>query len=374
MTEQVPERPDQDEPDQPDGPAPDVAAGGPAPDVPASGSDGRRPVPDVPPPPAGHWPLTAGGGPGTPYGQPYGGQPYGPPLGQPYGGTAAGGSTGRVPPPPGVRLAGIGLSLAAIGVYLVSQLGVSLLAGIVLIAAGLVDPEALDPNAAGSALLGVVVLSQVLGLAAALLLLRRRGVPLRPVLGPVRPLGRLIAIGAGVGVVTLIASTTVVGVLVSISGSEATPDQVLTGDIADTPMQLLLAALAAVVMAPIAEEVLFRGLLHRGLRVRLTIVPATIISSVLFAVIHVEVVFSQPLALVGLTLAGAVMALAYERTGSLVVPVVIHAVYNALTLLAVVAVSRIDTELLAGPLAGPVLRATEGAAPLLLPLRLLGGG
>jgi len=357
VADQVPESPAQDEPAEPDrsdGPAPDVA-----PVIPPDVAGWRQPLPDVPPPPAGHWPLTAGRGPGTPYGQP-------------YGGTTAGVASGRVPPPPGVRLAGIGLSLAAIGIYLVSQLGVSLLAGIGLIAAGLVDPDALDPSDAGSALLGVVVLSQVLGLAAALLLLRRRGVPLRPVIGARRPLGRLVAIGAGVGVVTLIASTLVVGILVGISGSDATPDQVLTGDIAETPLQLLLAILAAVVMAPVAEELLFRGLLHRGLRVRLTIVPATAISSVLFAVIHVEVVLSQPLALVGLTLAGAVMALAYERTGSLVVPVVIHAVYNALTLVAVVAVSRLEAELLLGSLTGPVVRSVGGAAQLLLPLRLAG--
>jgi hypothetical protein len=37
-------------------------------------------------------------------------------------------------------------------------------------------------------------------------------------------------------------------------------------------------------------------------------------------VVHIDVVLSQPLALAGLVLVGVVLAVAYERTGSLVVP------------------------------------------------------
>ncbi|MDA3023583.1 MAG: CPBP family intramembrane metalloprotease, partial [Actinomycetota bacterium] len=103
--------------------------------------------------------------------------------------------------------------------------------------------------------------------------------------------------------------------------------------------------IAAVVLAPVAEELLFRGLLHRGLRRRLRIVPATALSSVLFAVVHVDVALSQPLALVGLTLVGVILAVASERTGSLIVPVVIHAVHNAVTIAAVVVSTRLDLDL-----------------------------
>jgi membrane protease YdiL (CAAX protease family) len=129
------------------------------------------------------------------------------------------------------------------------------------------------------------------------------------------------------------------------SSVEATPEQVLTGGLLDTPLQLTLAVIAAVVLAPVAEELLFRGLLHRGLRRRLRIVPATALSSVLFAVVHVDVALSQPLALVGLTLVGVILAVAYERTGSLIVPVVIHAVHNAVTITAVVVSTRLDLDL-----------------------------
>lgn len=240
--------------------------------------------------------------------------------------------------------AGLGLSSAAIVLYLVGQLGLQLLAAFVLLGTELIDPEVLDPSEPGPVLLGLVVASQIAGLLAVLVLLRVRSVPLRGVVGPLRPLGRHLGVGAGLGLAAIVGSSIVVSILVTLSGSEATPEQVLTGDIAETPLQLALAVVAAVVLAPLAEELIFRGLLHRSLRVRMRIVPATIISSVLFAVVHVDVALSQPLALVGLTLVGAVMAIAYERTGSLLVPVIIHATHNAVTIVAVVVTSRFDLD------------------------------
>jgi membrane protease YdiL (CAAX protease family) len=232
--------------------------------------------------------------------------------------------------------------LAAIGAYLGTQLALPLIAGLVLLGAGSADPLLVDPTSGGPVLLALVVLSQVAGLVVVLMLLRRRGVVLAEVVGPLRPVARHVGIGVGLGLVALIGSTLLVSLLVTLSGSEATPEQVLTEGIADTPVALLLAALAAVVMAPIAEELLFRGLLHRGLRQRMRRPSALVLSSVLFAVVHVDVAASQPLALVGLTFVGVVLALAHERTGSLLVPVVIHATHNALTLLAVVVTSRFE--------------------------------
>jgi len=288
----------------------------------------RRAEPDVPPPPPGRWPLAERRGvPTARHGSVTGPQGHAAPV------------------------AGLGIASGAIAVYLVGQLGLQLLAAIVLVRAGLLDPESLDPGSSGSALLALVVASQVIGLAAALLLLRRRRVALRPIVGRLRPLGRLLWVGGALGIASIVGSTLVVSALVALSGSEATPDQVLTGGIADTPLQVVLAVAAAVVMAPLAEELLFRGLLHRGLRRRLPVVPATVISSVLFAVVHLDVALSQPLALVGLTLVGAVMAIAYERTGSLLVPVLIHAVHNGVTILAVVLTARFDLDGIAATVA-----------------------
>ena len=240
----------------------------------------------------------------------------------------------------------VGLASAAIAVYLAMQLVVQLVVGIVALGLDLLDPALLEPGGGGPALLALVVGSQVVGLGAAVLLVRRRGVVLGDVLGPVRPLLRKVGTGVGLGVAALLGSTLLVTLLVTLSGSEAAPEQVLTEQLLGGPVELVLAVLAAVVMAPVAEELLFRGLLHRALRRRSPAVAATLLSSVLFAVVHLDVAVSQPLGLVGLTLVGVVLAIAYERTGSLVVPVVIHATYNGLTILLVVATSRLDPDLL----------------------------
>jgi uncharacterized protein len=290
----------------------------------------RRPDPDVPPPPPGTWPLASGVTP--------------PDRGAfgPHDGTSG---DGFLLAPP---LIGVGLSLATIAIYLVAQLGLQLLAALLLVRSGLLDASVLDPDSDGVGLLGIVVVSQVAGLAVALLFLRIRRVPLRPLIGGVGPVGRHLRVGIGLGLIAVVASTLIVSMLVALSGNEATPEQVLTGGLLETPLQIILATVAAVVLAPIAEELLFRGLLHRGLRRRLRLAPATAVSSVLFAIVHVDVALSQPIALVGLTLVGALLAVAYERTGSLLVPVVIHAVHNAVTIAVVILTTRIDLDL-AGP-------------------------
>ena len=288
---------------------------------PGEGGAARLPDPDRPPPPPGPWPLASAGG------------------SAPRGAAVGWSSTGPVGRP---GAAGIGLSLAAIAVYLSGQLLLQLLVGFGLVGTGVLSPDVIDPEAGGPLLLALVVASQAFGLLLAVTFLRWRGVGLRPLVGAVHPLGRLVGQGAGLGLLAIAGSTLIVSLLVAATGSEASPDQVLTGSIADSPLQILLAVVAAVVLAPLAEELLFRGLLHRGLRRRLTLVPATAISSVLFAVVHIDVVFSQPLALVGLVLVGVILALAYERTGSLVVPVVIHAVHNGVTIIAVLVTGRFD--------------------------------
>lgn len=93
-----------------------------------------------------------------------------------------------------------------------------------------------------------------------------------------------------------------------------------------------LAALliAAVVIAPIAEELLFRGLFYRFLKSRIRPHFAMVISSVCFGAIHYNMV-----AFIPLTFLGMVLVRAYERTGSLKVPILMHALFNAnMTLLA----------------------------------------
>jgi uncharacterized protein len=224
------------------------------------------------------------------------------------------------------------LAVGAIALYFVGQLvaGVAIGAWFVTYDASTVGPGAtgIDP----AVLLLAAVGGQLVGLAAAMLLLRRRRLDLRAVVGATRPVGRLVLIGTGLGAGMLIASSVIVTVLMRFTGSEQAPDQFLLDELTRGGLSTLLAFIAAVVLAPIAEELLFRGLLFTALLRRRSVHVAALVSSVVFAVVHVDVAVSQPLALVGLTLVGIVLAYAYHRTGSLLVAIVGHAAFNGITL------------------------------------------
>jgi membrane protease YdiL (CAAX protease family) len=78
-----------------------------------------------------------------------------------------------------------------------------------------------------------------------------------------------------------------------------------------------------VVLVPVAEELAFRGVVHDALRARLRAPVATLASAVLFAVAHPL----GPQAIFAFAL-GLVLAVAYDRAGTLAVPIAGHAAYN----------------------------------------------
>jgi membrane protease YdiL (CAAX protease family) len=93
--------------------------------------------------------------------------------------------------------------------------------------------------------------------------------------------------------------------------------------------QPLLAAMLfiACVLAPLNEELLFRGAIFRFCRQRFGRSIALLISGVLFGALHGNWASFVPLAVLG-----AVLALAYERTGDIRVPIVAHGLFNLNTL------------------------------------------
>lgn len=89
-----------------------------------------------------------------------------------------------------------------------------------------------------------------------------------------------------------------------------------------------LMVLVAVLVGPVAEEILFRGFLYGGLRTRLGPRGAGVISAVLFALCHGMLLAGPILFLLGLGLARA-----YEWRRSLVLPYALHATFNLASLL-----------------------------------------
>lgn len=87
---------------------------------------------------------------------------------------------------------------------------------------------------------------------------------------------------------------------------------------------------AAIVVAPVSEELFFRGLLQTFLvRLLHSRWLAMGVASFIFGAVH----FQQPQAVPALVLLGLLMGYAYERTGSLLPAILIHALFNLKTLI-----------------------------------------
>lgn len=86
----------------------------------------------------------------------------------------------------------------------------------------------------------------------------------------------------------------------------------------------VLVVIAAVVIAPLAEETLFRGFVY-GVLKRYTDAPfAALASSLMFAIIHLHVGSLLPLCVLAV-----LFCIAYEITGCLLVPMLLHMIFNA---------------------------------------------
>jgi membrane protease YdiL (CAAX protease family) len=97
-------------------------------------------------------------------------------------------------------------------------------------------------------------------------------------------------------------------------------------DFGAVPVQVLLIVAAA----PISEEVCFRGMLFGGLRERLPRLAAALISALIFGGLHATTGIS---AVPPLIIFGLVLALLYEKTGSIIPGILLHMLNNSVALL-----------------------------------------
>lgn len=101
-------------------------------------------------------------------------------------------------------------------------------------------------------------------------------------------------------------------------------------------LALVALAVSAVLIAPVVEEIVFRGYLYRNLRDGVGKGLAVALSGAVFSLVHMHPTLFLPLAGLGMAL-----ALLYEWTGSLWVPILAHMAFNLLTLVRIEAIWRI---------------------------------
>jgi uncharacterized protein len=83
-------------------------------------------------------------------------------------------------------------------------------------------------------------------------------------------------------------------------------------------------------VAPVAEEFFFRGFFFRALRSRFSLIAAAVIDGLVFGAVHYT--GSQTLAVLPvLAVLGFVFCMLYERTGSILPGIALHATNNSIS-------------------------------------------
>jgi membrane protease YdiL (CAAX protease family) len=117
------------------------------------------------------------------------------------------------------------------------------------------------------------------------------------------------------------------------------PDQVAPGL---SPLASGVLMLLAVVMAPLSEELFFRGLLFRTVRDRHGFWPAALGSAIPFGLVHFVPSQGIDVLVLQLTMVftGLGLAWIYERRGSVVAPIAAHMAFNVVGLVVILGVVR----------------------------------
>ena len=94
----------------------------------------------------------------------------------------------------------------------------------------------------------------------------------------------------------------------------------------DYPAVVAIMGLSVVLTAPVTEELFFRGFFFRGLSNGFGVWPAALASGFIFSLAHLNLG-----AIIPFTLIGAIFAISYQRTGSLLTPIATHFAFNLIS-------------------------------------------
>jgi membrane protease YdiL (CAAX protease family) len=153
----------------------------------------------------------------------------------------------------------------------------------------------------------------------------------RQLVGPERPNIRGVIAGLVYGVIGAVVFTFGIGLLlqalIEALGFKVPPVQQLLRELV-TGAAAPLAIPVIVVIAPITEELFFRGMLFQAFERRLDAWRSAVLSAAVFAAVHIEwFVF------VITFLFGVYLALIFRRRGTIVTPIIAHMLFNGLGVL-----------------------------------------
>lgn len=231
------------------------------------------------------------------------------------------------------------VTVALVVSVVLAVVGLVVGAGLVRAAGVLLDAAGISLTVGAGIVLSAVLLQGVAFGGVALVYLRARGLGLEYLSVTAPDLRQ--AIWAASGYVLAIVGAFGIGAIAVLSGLQPAQNRIAQVGQGNPEVFLLLIPLSFLLIGP-GEELLFRGMIQGALREVFGPIPAIALASVVFATAHVTSLsgaLSGRAITIGLLLVPAVvLGVAYERTGNLVVPALIHGAYNA-TLFALAYVS-----------------------------------
>jgi membrane protease YdiL (CAAX protease family) len=99
---------------------------------------------------------------------------------------------------------------------------------------------------------------------------------------------------------------------------------------------IIYLGIIAGIIAPISEELFFRGFLYPALRTRIGKIGAILISSLIFSLLHMEIATILPIFVLGV-----LFAWLYEKTADISVAIFVHSLHNSATLIGLLMVRDI---------------------------------
>jgi hypothetical protein len=108
------------------------------------------------------------------------------------------------------------------------------------------------------------------------------------------------------------------------------PTQEALSQATGVPGLFPLVFLSGIIIAPIAEEIVFRGYFYKAFSDRFKPSYAIVLSAALFSVLHFELLAAAQLFVIGI-----ILAYVYEKTGNLMAPITLHVLNNAVAFLLV---------------------------------------
>lgn len=210
---------------------------------------------------------------------------------------------------------------AAIGGVIFYYAGIIVLVRVLGVSAQSIRSVQLTPPIVEAQLLGYVPILAYM--AVVLPALARR--PFSEIVGPFThgtiPLGLI-------GALCMWLAVTIVGAIeAAFFGHQPTQTAIRLFENAKPGLWLDVMALVAVTLAPLVEELIFRGFIFNALWKRMPFGASAVGSGILFGLAHGQAAGVAPLAA-----GGVVLAAVYARTGSLWTSMIAHGTFNGITL------------------------------------------